>query len=59
MTMRGRVVKEMHSWMDDKLDQEIYRRVIQGRSDVTSGKKAGLGAQDVTQAVKQAIATKD
>jgi hypothetical protein len=57
MTMRGRVVKEMHSWMDDKLDQEIYRRVIQGRSDVTSGKKAGLGAQDVTQAVKQAIAT--
>ncbi|HAE03550.1 MAG TPA: hypothetical protein DCG04_19275, partial [Rhodospirillaceae bacterium] len=57
MTMRGRVVKEMHSWMDDTLDQEIYRRVIQGRSDAISGKKSGPGTQDVTQAVKQAIAT--
>ncbi|MDF1747980.1 MAG: hypothetical protein P1V34_03800, partial [Alphaproteobacteria bacterium] len=55
MSMRGRIVKEMHSWMDDKLDQEIYRRVMQGRVDPTLSKKSGKETPDVTQAVRQAM----
>ncbi len=54
MSMRGRVVKEMHSWMDDKLDQEIYRRVMQGRSGIDP-KKREAETPDIARAVKKAI----
>ncbi|MEQ8443424.1 MAG: hypothetical protein RIM33_12660 [Alphaproteobacteria bacterium] len=57
MMMRGRIVKEMHSWMDDTLDQEIYRRVMQGRSGADPMNKAKPATKDVASAVKKAIAS--
>ena len=36
MTFRGRTVRELHSWSNDLLDQELYDRVMAGRG----GKKA-------------------
>lgn len=31
MALRSKLVKEMHSWMDDTLDEDLYRRVTKGR----------------------------
>lgn len=31
MQLRARTVKEFHSWMDDSLDNEIYKRVMKSR----------------------------
>ena len=36
MFMRGRMVKELHSWVDDRLDQDIYSRVARSRRALTS-----------------------
>lgn len=58
MAMRGRVVKEMHSWMDDSLDKEIYNRVMRARSasnPINKAKAASETRSDVAKAVKQAI----
>jgi hypothetical protein len=32
MQMRRRAVKEMHSWLDDRLDAEMHRRVMETRA---------------------------
>lgn len=56
--MRGQVVKEMHSWIDDSIDREIYNRVMRARemTDPIQQAHAATDAQPaVTQAVKQAI----
>ncbi|NMM46229.1 hypothetical protein HH303_17190 [Rhodospirillaceae bacterium KN72] len=56
LSMRGRVVKEMHSWFDDRIDQEIYRRVMQVRTGVDP--YAALLEDDdpqVAKAVKKAL----
>lgn len=58
MSMRGRVVKEMHSWMDDSLDQDIYRRVKKSRRDlVESGQqdKVEKSQAAVNKLVKRAV----
>lgn len=55
MSMRGRVVKEMHSWMDDSLDQEIYRRVMQGRGVMVEPAKKSKSSPEITRAIKDAI----
>jgi hypothetical protein len=56
MSMRGRVVREMHSWMDDTLDQEIYNRVMQGRAGLDPLSRAGSASPAVASAVKKAMA---
>ena len=47
MTMRATAVREMHSWMDDTLDAEIYNRVRNTRYLASGwGRAAGLPAAD-------------
>jgi len=41
--------------MDDSLDQEIYRRVMHGRSGVDPLNKAKPATKEVARAVKKAI----
>lgn len=57
MMMRGRIVKEMHSWMDDTLDQEIYKRVMQGRGAANPIAKTQSATPQVANAVKKAISS--
>lgn len=55
MSMRGRVVKEMHSWLDDSLDNEVYRRVMSLRGGTDPVAKARPASRDVARAIKSAI----
>ncbi|MDW3207297.1 MAG: hypothetical protein R8L07_17285 [Alphaproteobacteria bacterium] len=56
MSMRGRIVKEMHSWMDDSLDQEIYRRVMHVRTGVDPlADRMRPATPDLQRAIKRAI----
>ncbi len=45
MAMRSRSVKEMHSWMDDSLDDELFRRVMQGRGELPTDQVGGGGSK--------------
>ncbi|MBP5855990.1 hypothetical protein KAJ83_03150 [Marivibrio halodurans] len=36
MQLRARTVREFHSWMDDTLDDEIYKRVMKSRNLATT-----------------------
>ncbi len=66
MSLRRRLVKEMHSWMDDTLDEALYKRVMDGREDQGKGagstKKGAARKQqasaDISDIVKGAIAYK-
>jgi|GEM_PF-841756 len=66
MSLRGRLVKEMHSWMDDSLDEALYKRVMDARGvDTAEGhdalkksKKAAKPAESISDIVKSAIAYK-
>lgn len=50
MSLRGRSVRAMHSWLDDTLDQDLFNRV-------TGGKAAGSGDPDAfdTDALDRAV----
>lgn len=60
MSLRNRLVKEMHSWMDDSLDEGLYARVSQARAlaePVKDGReKDRLAASGISEIVKSAIA---
>jgi len=66
MSLRRRLVKEMHSWMDDTLDEGLYKRVMDGRE--ATGAPTGPGnpaarkrqdpPSDISDIVKGAIAYK-
>ena len=66
MSLRRRLVKEMHSWMDDTLDEALYKRVMDGREEKGGvGKPMGTGVakkpeppSDISDIVKGAIAYK-
>lgn len=66
MSLRGRLVKEMHSWMDDSLDEALYKRVMESRSLDEAGTadarkkkpKPDKPADSISEIVKNAIAYK-
>lgn len=68
MSLRGRLVKEMHSWMDDSLDESLYKRVMDSRSvDPAKGhdelkkkkkEKPEKPVESISEIVKSAIAYK-
>lgn len=66
MSLRRRLVKEMHSWMDDSLDEALYKRVMDARDDKGDTKKPRdsgsaprqSGGSDISEIVKSAIAYK-
>ena len=64
MSLRSKLVKEMHSWMDDTLDEALYKRVMESRDetgdDSAPGKKAKAArpGSDISDIVKSAIAYK-
>lgn len=66
MSLRGRLVKEMHSWMDDSLDEALYKRVMDsrgldsavGHEKLKKKKPPEKPSDSISDIVKRAIAYK-
>lgn len=54
MQMRRRAVKEMHSWLDDKLDAEMHRRVLDTRA-VTEAKSGDAAKTPSKKIMRRAL----
>ncbi|MEQ8604305.1 MAG: hypothetical protein RIB45_13395 [Marivibrio sp.] len=58
MVLKAGTVKEFHSWMDDSIDAEIYKRVMKTRgaeTQVVGNVMATQGAKRVDRAIEQAF----
>ena len=62
MSLRRKLVREMHSWMDDSLDEGLYARVRQAREMTVAAndpfERRRLERSGISDIVKRAIAYK-
>lgn len=56
MQLRARTVREFHSWMDDTLDDEIYKRVMKSRDLATTwNRRADEAGADAGAVIEKAF----